>query len=218
MVLYSILAVCSRHQAILRNHEEHKASFYHGRCLRLVIKALSAPEPTYDDNLLTAVVLLRTYEELEQSTDKYLHLHGMGRLLASIPTFANSGGLAEAACWLSLRQDVFVSVTNGQLPTLGLENYEWSSAFKFYDDGACANVIVLIFAKMLRHHYAETEQSDDTWARLEAETNRWDDRRRILFQPVYSEDLDLNANRPFPVICMMNAFQGIYARIAHAGA
>lgn len=208
MILYGVLAAASRHQAIWMDQGEHEAEFYHGLSLRLVIEALSASETTYDDDLLVAVVLLRVHEEIAQSTDRYLHLHGMSRLLASIPTFAHSGGLAEAACWLSLRQDLFVSLTIGQRPTLVLEHYDQSSAFKFRDDGACANVIILILAKILRLVYSAESQLEEEWALLEGDVVRWNDRRAKLFRPIFEEDLDLNKNRPFPVICMINAPQG----------
>ncbi|KAK3709107.1 hypothetical protein LTR37_011086 [Vermiconidia calcicola] len=217
MVLYSLLALSSRHCAILNIQEEHEASFYHGHCLRLVIDALSAAERSYDDTLLTAVVLLRSYEEIEQSTDRYLHLQGMGRLVAAIPTFAHSGGLAEAACWLSLRQDIFVSLINSQPPTLYLENYDQSSAFRFRDDGACANVIILIFAKILRlANSSEASYHDEQWADLESDVGKWNDRRVHLFQPIYDEEADVDSGRPFPVICMINAPQVVAVQYYYA--
>lgn len=109
IILYAILAVSSRHQAIIADHrDQHEADFYQSRCVNLVIEALSSVETTYDDNLLATVVLLRVYEEIEHSTDMHYHLRGMGRLLASIPEFAHSGGLAEAASWQALRYAVIL--------------------------------------------------------------------------------------------------------------
>ena len=208
-MLYSVLALSSRHQAILLNQKEDEASFYHGQCLRLVIEALSASGATYDDNLLSSVVLLRVFEEIEPSTDHYLHLQGMGRLLAAIPTFAHSGGLAEAACWQCLRQDIFVSLVNCQPPTLCLENYVQSAAFRFRDDGACANIIILLFARILRLVFSPIDKQDkEDWASLEADVETWNERRIRLFQPVYYDDLDINHDRPFPTICMINPPQG----------
>ena len=213
MVLQSLLALSSRHLAIQFDQSQDEASFYHGECLRLLIDALSDSEATYDDNLLATVVLLRVYEELEQSTDSYLHLAGTGRLLAAIPTFAHSGGLAEAACWQSLRQDIFVSLVNAQPPTMRLESYDQSSAFKFRDDAACANVIVLLFAKVLRLAYTTEFHRQDVpkgnWAELEADIERWHDRRQRLFQPIFEEPLNLERGTPFPVCCLLNASQGM---------
>lgn len=209
MVLFSVLALSSMHQAAANGQSQHEASFYHGECLRLLIDALSDDEATYDDNLLASVVLMRVYEEIERSTDDYHHLRGLGRLLDAIPTFAQSGGLAEAACWQSLRQDIFVSLLHAQPPTFGLANYDQSSAFKFRDEAACANVIVLLFAKVLRFTYSRPETPlPDTWASLEADIERWNERRCRLFQPLFEEDADVEGGRPFPVCCMINPPQG----------
>lgn len=215
MVLYSILSLSSRHQAIIQNQEEHESSFYLERCLKHVIDALSASQTSYDDDLLSTVVLLRVYEEMEQSTDQYMHLHGMGRLLSHIPNFAHSGGLAEAACWQSLRQDIFVSLITARPPTLWLEHYDKSSAFKFRDDGACANVIVLIFAKILRLAHSPDKASDQNqWIRLEADVDRWHDRRTRLFRPIYEEEADLENDRLFPEILLLNAPQGTVSQLS----
>ena len=216
MVLYAVLAASSRHRALLMEQPEDEASFYHGQCLRLVIDALSSSE-RHDDNLLASVVLLRVYEEIEQSTDTHLHLQGMGRLMSTIPGFAHSGGLAEACCWMFLRQDIFVSVVTCQPPTSCLENYDRSEAFKFRDDGACANVIVLLFAKVLRLvHSANQDGDNEHWLVLESDVERWNERRQMLFQPVYEEDLDLDEDRPFPVICMINGPQGSASSSSHS--
>lgn len=209
MLLFSVLALSSMHQAVSNAQSQHEASFYHGECLRVLIDALSDDEATYDDTLLASVVLMRVYEEIERSTDDYHHLRGIGRLLDAIPTFAQSGGLAEAACWQSLRQDIFVSLLNAQAPTFDLANYDQSSAFRFRDEGACANVIVLLFAKVLRLTYSASEtQLADTWASLEADIERWNERRYRLFQPIFEEDVDVENGKPFPVSCLINPPQG----------
>lgn len=209
MVLFSVLALSSMHQALSLAQSRHEASFYHGECLRLLIDALSDDEATYDDNLLASVVLMRVYEEIWRSNDDQHHLRGLGKLLDAIPAFAQSGGLAEAACWQSLRQDIFVSLLKAQPPTFDLANYGQSSAFKFRDEGACANVIVLLFAKVLRLTYSPAEASlPDTWTSLEAEIERWNDRRHRLFRPMFDEESDVPNGKPFPVCCMINPPQG----------
>lgn len=76
MVLFSVLALASMHQAVPNSQSQHEASFYHGECLRLLIDALSDDEGTYDDNLLASVVLMRVYEEIDRSTDDFHHLRG----------------------------------------------------------------------------------------------------------------------------------------------
>ncbi|KAF7194924.1 Transcription activator AMTR1 [Pseudocercospora fuligena] len=218
MVLYSLLAVSSRHLAIATNQPEPaEASFYHGQCLKLVIEQLSGPESSYDDSLLATTVCLRIYEEIEHVSDEYLHLHGTSRLLRAIPSFAYSGGLGEAACWQSLRQDIYVSVTKGVPPNFLLEDFEQSSAFTFRDDGACANIIILLFAKILRLTHGDKDKATlVAWNRLALDIEAWNDRRLRLFQPIYYEDMDITQGRPFPVVHMISPPQVAALQYYHA--
>ena len=206
MLLYSILALSSRHQALLQKQDEHEASFYHGQCLQRVIEALSL-DMSYDEELLATVALLRVYEEVEATTDTFLHHSGIRRLLAAMPTFANSGGLAEAACWLSLRQEIFVSLVNREPPSLYLSDYDQSSAHGMLDDGACANIITLLFAKVLTAIWSPTPDSQNI-QQLERGIKTWDDRRQSLFQPIFYQGVDLRNNVLFPRMCLVNASQG----------
>lgn len=205
MMLYAILATSSRHVAILVGQPEPaEASFYHGQCLRLVIEQLAGPETLYDDNLLATVVCLRIYEEIEHKDDNHLHLDGTSRLIRAIPTFAHSGGLGEATCWQSLRQDIYICLARGVPPSLHLESFEQSSVFTFRDDAACANVIILCFAKILRFAYSGDHEDTSAWNRLALDVEAWNDRRLRLFQAIYYEDFDTVANRPFPVVHMIS--------------
>jgi hypothetical protein len=213
-LLYAILSLSSRHQAIMLGHSQHEASFYHGQCLRLVIDALSAAESLYDDNLLATVVLLRVYEEIDHSTDLHFHLHGMSKLLKAIPKFSHSGGLAEAASWQALRQDSKVSLTLGTPLTFALEPYQRSCVVSFRDDAACANMVILLFAKIIR--FINTERSaktdDDTWDTLEAQLSQWSERRKRLFEPLFSGFADDSGNQRSPVMVLLNAPQGEFDR------
>ncbi|GIZ47553.1 hypothetical protein CKM354_001064100 [Cercospora kikuchii] len=203
MVLYAILALASRHLGIMSGQSEEpaEAAFYHGQCLKFVIEQLQGPEALYDDSLLASVVCLRIYEEINFTNDQAHHLAGTDRLMRAIPTFAISGGLGEAACWQSLRQDIYMSMTRSKPPSFNLENFELSSVFTFRDDGACANVVILLFAKVLRLTYTESEQNNiAAWKRMAQDIEAWNDRRLRLFQPIYYEDLDVTQNRPFPII------------------
>ncbi|EME43115.1 hypothetical protein DOTSEDRAFT_132735 [Dothistroma septosporum NZE10] len=218
MVLYAILALTSRHLAVLSsNPEPAEASYYHGQCLRLVIDQLSGPESLYDDNLLSTVVCLRVYEEIEHANDEQHHLHGTGRLLRAIPQIAHSGGLGEAACWQALRQDIYISLTRSVAPSFQLELFDQSSAFTFRDDGSCANIVVLLFAKILRLAYSTEEQSNSRgWALLKLDVEAWNARRCRLFQPIYYEDFDVAEKRPTPIIHMISPPQVAAMQYYHA--
>ena len=211
MVLYALLALTSRHLAVLARQtpELAECGFYHGLCLKFVIEQLQGPDALYDGSLLATVVCLRMYEEIDFSNDEAYHLAGTDRLMRAIPTFAFSGGLGEAACWQSLRQDIYLSMARNIPPSFHLENFELSSAFTFKNDGACANVIILMFAKILRLVYTEAEQNNvAAWDHLARDVEAWNDRRLRLFQPMYYEDSDTTQNRPFPIVHCITPPQG----------
>lgn len=70
-------------------------------------------------------------------------------------------------------------------------------------------MIVLQFAKVLRLAYSPAETPMlDTWASLEVDIERWNERRCRLFLPMYEEEPDLERGKPFPMCCMVNLPQG----------
>jgi hypothetical protein len=206
MLLYSVLAVSSRHQA---NGEDQvvEASDYHARCLELVIQALCQPDSCYDDTLLATIVCLRFYEEFDSGADSFLHLSGVARLLRAIPHFSHSGGLAEAASWQALRQDIYASLVNKQSPSFELENYNKSGVFDREDFGAAANVIILLFAKILRYLYSSGPYSTlVVWEKLENAVEHWNFQR--AFQPSFYQNVQNASEQAFPIICMISSPQG----------
>lgn len=209
MVLYAILALSSRHQSLMSAYDELEASYYHGHCLEMVIKTLSLPESSYDDNLFATIICLRLYEELDEEVDDFLHLQGIGRLLSAMPAFAHSGGLAEAASWQALRQDIYVALNNKIPPSFDLDNYGRSRVFDFRDDGACANVVILLFARILQLIFSPSAIANlGAWDEIERSLAAWDVQRALIFQPLFAKDADPNQDQPFPVIRLINPAQG----------
>ena len=211
MVLYAVLALSSRHQSLLTKGDTNEGSYYHGKCLELVIQELSKPESFYDDNLFATMVCMRVYEELDHTSkaDEFLHLKGVGRLLRAIPTFAHSGGLAEAASWQALRQDVYVAIRDKVQPSFDLDNYGLSRVFDFRDDAACANVVILLFGRILRLLYSPSDSMlYDAWREIEDHVRLWDAQRSRVFQPLFVKEASPGENQPFPIIRLINPAQG----------
>jgi hypothetical protein len=208
VLLYAVLALSSRHLSLKTGGDTLEASFYHGRCLELVIGLLSNPATLYDDNLFATLVCMRMYEELDDRDDSFIHLQGIGRLLHAIPTFAHSGGFAEAASWQALRQDIYVAIRNKTQPSFDLDTYGLSRAFEFRDDSSCANVIILLFGRLLRLTYSPTQPiPPDVWKELEHHVQLWDTQRSRIFRPLFTREADVNGNQPFPIIRVINPAQ-----------
>lgn len=210
MVMYAILALASRHQAIMTRttDEEFEQNTYHGRCLELLIPALSRPENTYNDNLLITIVLLRQHEELENRKDTRYHLVASIKLINMISKFSSSGGLAEAASWLFLRQVIYASLVQREPWQLQLKNYERSQVFLSRDDCSYANVSVFQLARALR---LVSRQSDNDsllerqeWESLEEDVSRWKINAPSSFRPLRYREPDAECGRPFSEVCMIS--------------
>lgn len=208
MLLYAILAASSRHQSLGKDNWQ-EASDYLGKCLKLVIQALSHPEECHSDNLLVTIVCLRLYELFSHETFSALHLDGLASLSSAMPSFLRNGGLAEAAAWIALRHDLFIAMMSKQAPKFRLEDFDRSSVFqKRADPGGTAYKIILIWAKMLRHLYSPDPGSlFTTWQGLEDAVRNWYAKKG--FQPIFQQDANVDPDQPFPIISMINAPQGM---------
>lgn len=205
MVLKAVLSLSARHDAIMSGSSDVEASEYHGQCLELLIAVLAQPEG-YDDNLLITVVILRFYEELENSTDEKYHLLGSNRLLNTMSKSASSGGLAEAVSWQFLRQAIYASVVQYQPISLDLENYEHSTVFQRSDDAAYANVIIFLCARVIQLcARTDAEVMDESaWHQIAHSVEHWHRTRPISWQPLQYRSADPAENRPFPELWMMS--------------
>ena len=220
MMLNSILSMASRYDALHRNAPPGlEAIRYNSRCIELLIQSLSAPPETYGAELLAAVVMARSYEECDFETDlRHLHLGGTRRLLThdTLTRLASRGGLAEAACWVHLRQSVYAYIVRGREVDAHLDAFARLTAFRRGDDAAYANRMVYHFARVLRLYLPRKQQQQqpplgftgakgDDWAGLTAEIGEWFAAKPPSFEPVCYLDDSLER---FPTMVMLSAAPG----------
>ncbi|KAF9878386.1 hypothetical protein CkaCkLH20_03878 [Colletotrichum karsti] len=211
ILLNGIFALASRFDAQGADDGTEKSdlesTYYHNRCIELLIEAFSQPPETWDSILLTAVVIMRLYEEYDNETDShYHHLRGTRNLLNhdAIARFVTQGGLAEAASWVHLRQALYVILVRRTPIEICLENFERSSTFQMNDDTACSNRIVYLFAKVLKLFFPEngTASSTAAWEELQGEVETWYRNTPLGFRPLFYDRADLTKGRPFPTLWM----------------
>lgn len=210
MLLKAVLALAARHDALLNDETDLEASSYHGECLEILITALNQPEHSYDENMLLTVVILRMYEEFDNTKDEKFHLLGSNRLINMMSRSAQSGGLAEALSWQFLRQAIYSSIVQYQPIQLDLENYEVSTMLHRRDDAALANAAIF--------HCAHIIQMCRDWPTIPVDQNGWQDKIKAVeewyasrpntWQPLRYEKPNVAADRPFPEIWMMSASAG----------
>ncbi|KAF4960510.1 hypothetical protein FGADI_917 [Fusarium gaditjirri] len=216
MIMNGLLALASRYDSRCTNSSDDiESTFYHNKCIKLLIEAFTQPPETWDSTLLTAVVIARLYEENDNETDSYYHhLSGTQNLLnhEAIARFVMQGGLAEAASWVHLRQAIYVYVVRREPLEICLENFQRSTVFRRCDDSAYANRAVYNFAKLMRL-FLPMESPDGhlgKWEVVEREIQEWYDARPVSFKPIFHKEADAFRGRPFPVICFAASVPGEY--------
>ncbi|KAK2606291.1 hypothetical protein QQS21_003339 [Conoideocrella luteorostrata] len=224
MLLYGILAVASRYEAVACNPGVPlESTYYHSKCIELIIQALDSQE--YDATILTAVVLSRLYEEIDNDDDRdFRHLRGTKDLLCSetIKQLASQGGLAEAASWVHLRQAIYVSIIRREPIQIPLDTFKIFTAFRHDDETSHANRIVYIFSRILNAYFGQSKCSaSERWSGSEPRYDEYSERNAMgedveewhrskpkSFDPLY-HDLDEtgDCDEP-PCITMMSTVAG----------
>ncbi|KPM44524.1 hypothetical protein AK830_g2003 [Neonectria ditissima] len=212
MIMNGILALASVYDSRCSDStSDLESTYYHNKCIELLIEAFTRPPETWDSNLLTAVVIARLYEEYDNEKDSdYHHLSGTQNLLnhGAIARFVMQGGLAEAASWVHLRQAIYVYLVRREPVDICLENFERSTVFQRTDDSAYTNRIVHLFARLMKLLFPTSGQQTATgkqqecWRALQQQICSWNDTKPLSFQPIYCKPSSLEEDRPFPTMCI----------------
>jgi hypothetical protein len=121
--------------------------------------------------------------------DTGTHLLGTAKLLNSPSSYAGRGGLGEAASWIALRQQLYLSTTYSQPVHMDLDYFQLSyledSTPEFF-----ANCIILLCCRILRcaHETAGKFMLAD-WVALRDEVSLWCESVQWPFKPEVSTDL-----------------------------
>ncbi|CAM1501233.1 Fc.00g103950.m01.CDS01 [Cosmosporella sp. VM-42] len=173
LLSYSILAFSSRHLYLMTGREDPNCETYYNQAVQILIPTLDAPLETLDENVLAGIILLRLYEEISDA-DTGTHLLGSSRLLNTVSSFAAQGGLGEAASWIVLRQDIYVSLTRWQPLRISVDNYKNSNAFRDTNDEAMANRAIFLCGQVLDYaQRTDTHLNHDMWAELNNNLLEW---------------------------------------------
>lgn len=117
------------------------------------------------------------------------HLFGTRKILDSVSAFAADGGLREAASWVSLRQHIYVSLTQQQPLDINLQNFRHSAVFNesTIRNEDWSNRIVFIFGTILDYAFApNTTPAPERWHELRADVQNWFDSKPWDWAPMWS--------------------------------
>ncbi|BCR92857.1 uncharacterized protein ACHE_80757S [Aspergillus chevalieri] len=200
----AIFAFSSRHIDRQRAGDTAEALQYHNHCLQMLIPALSGAQENITDVILAAVAILREHEEMDWE-DNQFHLTGTTHILNSVSSFGSSGGLGEAAAWLCLREDIYVSLTAQKPLRTNLQNFIHSDIFQRDDDFAWASRMVFLLCKVLK--CAFTYEASTAYLALvhdvEQEVEGWFNTKPHTFNPIRFIPRTQRRDQRFPVIWML---------------
>ena len=111
-LLNATLAASAKPFSRIADYDGWAVDFYYNKCLEALIPTLSNSEIIEDENLLTAIVILRYMEELGVPISipaPESHLIGTRVLLGAQGNVYKFTGIRLAACWLALRQEIYMA-------------------------------------------------------------------------------------------------------------
>ncbi|KAK6065265.1 zn 2cys6 transcription factor [Seiridium cupressi] len=214
IVRNAICAFSARHFYRCQDDEDGdgKALDYQNRCLQLLIPSMSGGQEI-TESILTAVALLRQNEEMDEQDNRF-HLEGTSRILNMVPEFSTMGGVGEAACWLCLREDIYISLTRQTPIKTRLDCFAESVSIRRNDDYSWASRSILNLAFLLTRAFREPRNPAHI-ALSEAELADWDKSKPSSYQPVYVQARSRQENRCFPEVWMLLPYHAVGLQYYH---
>lgn len=110
-----------------------------------------------------------------------------------------------------LRQVIYISLVSKEPVPVRLENYEQSHSFLKQEVYSWANIMVLLFARVLSMALMPQESiSIEDWLGLEAEIEQWNVSKPDTFKPLRVHEDCSKEQSAFPEIWMLSDSYGKY--------
>ncbi|KAJ5769617.1 hypothetical protein N7520_004176 [Penicillium odoratum] len=153
----------------LPNLKNSSALEYMLKCIPDLIQFPKTQDPTHQENIMAATVILRQYEEMDEEMDEgdingNYQVDGRVNFLAITQTIIDSmiaspldQSLAKAAYWITVRQEIYYALTRETVPHLRFDSDLWQST-------AVANHMILFAGEVATWRWGQQLRED--WAQL----------------------------------------------------
>ncbi|CAM1507731.1 Fc.00g045790.m01.CDS01 [Cosmosporella sp. VM-42] len=201
MLLNAIFAISSRHLSM--NEEFDDIS--------------SNPSALENDNLLAAIILLRTLEELDVpllGEDYEGHLLGIQVFMNAPDSSMVVSEMRKAAFWVGLRQEVTMAFASQRAIRISLGHNFIDQSFTEADDDTWANRIIVHCANVIEFCFGDSDQKAGDYQTLKEYDDGWLHSRPPSFLPLAFTPADLQSGEPFPRIVYLN--HAVVIGVVHA--
>ncbi|KAG2413960.1 hypothetical protein HFD88_003151 [Aspergillus terreus] len=218
LLLYACLAIAARHLSHSTNSvPPNAADEYHERCIAILLPGLESRDFQQNiETLLAATVILRLFEQISShnpSNDQQRHLLAGSVYIGSQIDCATSGGLAEAAFWVFVMQDIQFALAYRKplrltlSPFAGKLRQKW--AHNMYEmDRDWTHRAIWLLAETINYCYARnTPLPMDTMdgKDLKMKIREWETERPESFRALHVSPPNPAIGRAFPVVWFTNA-------------
>ncbi|KAF7125853.1 hypothetical protein CNMCM5793_002146 [Aspergillus hiratsukae] len=215
VLLNALMAFSARHLSRTTDFDSAVADHYHHECVSLIIPMLDQKDLVADETLFAAAVILRAFEETNESkmgAEPEHHLTGTSVFANAQLEFRTWGGLGHAAFWVFVRQDIYMSLLSQRPLKVDLAGWEdrlsFDLGFNATTDCTWANRMTWIVAEIVSFCFGD-RLSYVNWETARAKTERWNLSRPKSFDPILYIDRDEDAGKYFPEIRLGHPWHGI---------
>ncbi|KAK5724006.1 hypothetical protein LTS12_027524 [Elasticomyces elasticus] len=188
---------------------------YQGLCIsRLVASYSSVDEVLLDEDLLTATVILRFYEEVDAplaGIDNETYLRGT-QILASAQaaTAIEKEGLQRASFWVAFRQEFHKALLKQRAFSFNPDccRSEAYGTLNTADDSTWANRMILHCADILGYCYGDGLHILDSYNALLEYNQAWQELAPSVFSPIFSKEPDRSRGEVFPELWYLDDCTG----------
>ncbi|OQU99341.1 Fungal specific transcription factor domain-containing protein [Cladophialophora immunda] len=202
VLLNAIFALSALHLSRVSSLDPSISESYHSRCNSQLIPLLNDRHCAANVNLLATVVILRKYEELSvvvTGQDHGHHLAGVSALFSS-PDCPFNDGLAQAAFWQFVRQDIYMSLPRRRPPRTSILIQPPLTNDRTMPDCHWANRMVWGTLAIMALCFRDERPDIATYENHSQRVKDWHDNKPTSFTPMYRRERSVVDGRYFPEI------------------
>ncbi|KAJ6140500.1 hypothetical protein N7470_010296 [Penicillium chermesinum] len=202
ILAFSAASICHSNDGGRRMVE--KAEFYHLQSIRILLRVTSTIQDAISNGeMLAAICLLRSFEIISHNLTSQNHLQGCYSILASHSIQLQSeSGLARAAFWNYLREDITMALIERRRLMIDLSDEHLPQELEFDDD--YANHITVRLGQVINKCFSDDLHPFEIsiYDALKHNLKTWYDRLPASFTPITmkASDSSPGSDTGFPFI------------------